>query len=132
MSKHVHPYSHRLGILRDWKSRWFTADKKFREFLKADVLLREHLTRKLRGMYVSGIDIERSEKHMRVIIKTSRPGMLIGRSGEGAVKMKTDIENFLKIHLKLILKKFEPQNLMPLLLDSWLQKDWKSDFHSAE
>jgi small subunit ribosomal protein S3 len=43
MSKHVHPYSHRLGILRDWKSRWFTADKKFREFLKADVLLREFL-----------------------------------------------------------------------------------------
>jgi small subunit ribosomal protein S3 len=96
MSKHVHPYSHRLGILRDWKSRWFTADKKFREFLKADVLLREYLTKKLRGMYVSGIEIERSEKHMRVIIKTSRPGMLIGRSGEGAVKLKTDIENFLK------------------------------------
>jgi small subunit ribosomal protein S3 len=47
-------------------------------------------------MYVSGIEIERSEKHMRVIIKTSRPGMLIGRSGEGATKLKTDIANFLK------------------------------------
>jgi small subunit ribosomal protein S3 len=96
MSKHVHPYSHRLGILRDWKSRWFSADKKFREFLKADVLLREFLTKKLRGMYVAGIEIERSEKHMRVIIKTSRPGMLIGRSGEGATKLRNDITNFLK------------------------------------
>jgi small subunit ribosomal protein S3 len=96
MSKHVHPYSHRLGILRDWKSRWFTSDKKFREFLKADVLLREFLTKKLRGMYVAGIEIERSEKHMRVIIKTSRPGMLIGRSGEGATKLRNDITNFLK------------------------------------
>lgn len=96
MSKHVHPYSHRLGILRDWKSRWFTTDKKFREYLKADVLLREFLTKKLRGMYVSGIEIERSEKHMRVIIKTSRPGMLIGRSGEGATKLKNDIATFLK------------------------------------
>jgi small subunit ribosomal protein S3 len=96
MSKHVHPYSHRLGILRDWKSRWFSADKKFREFLKADVLLREFLTKKLRGMYVAGIEIERSEKHMRVILKTSRPGMLIGRSGEGATKLRNDITTFLK------------------------------------
>jgi small subunit ribosomal protein S3 len=96
MSKHVHPYSHRLGILRDWKSRWFSADKKFREFLKADVLLREYLVKKLRGMYVASVEIERSEKHMRVIIKTSRPGMLIGRSGEGATKLKNDIQNFLK------------------------------------
>ena len=100
MSKHVHPYSHRLGILRDWKSRWFTADKKYREFLKCDVLLREFLTKKLRGMYVAGIEIERSEKNMRVIIKTSRPGMIIGRSGEGAVKLKNEIETFIK-NLKL-------------------------------
>lgn len=96
MSKHVHPYSHRLGILRDWKSRWFSADKKFREFLKADVLLREYLTKKLRGMYVASIEIERSEKQMKVIIKTSRPGMLIGRNGEGEAKLRADVEKFLK------------------------------------
>jgi small subunit ribosomal protein S3 len=96
MSKHVHPYSHRLGILRDWKSRWFTSDKKFRDFLKCDVLLREYLEKKLRGMYVSSIEIERSEKVMRVIIKTSRPGMLIGRSGEGAVKLRAEIEKFIR------------------------------------
>ena len=96
MSHSVHPYSHRLGILRDWKSRWFGTDKKFREFLRADVLLREYLVKKLRGMFVSGIEIERSEKTLRVIIKTSRSGMLIGRNGEGATKLKTDIQNFLK------------------------------------
>lgn len=96
MSHSVHPYSHRLGILRDWKSRWFGTDKKFREFLRADVLLREYLVKKLRGMFVSGIEIERSEKTLRVIIRTSRSGMLIGRNGEGATKLKADIQNFLK------------------------------------
>jgi small subunit ribosomal protein S3 len=96
MSHSVHPYSHRLGILRDWKSRWFSTDKKFREFLKCDVLLREYLEKKMRGMYVSAIEIERSEKHLRVIIRTSRPGMIIGRSGEGATKLKNDIQNFIK------------------------------------
>ncbi len=98
MSKHVHPYSHRLGILRDWKSRWFTSDKKYRDYLKSDVLVREYLVKKLRGMYVSGVEIERSEKTMHIIVKTSRPGVLIGRNGEGQVKLKTDIENFMKKH----------------------------------
>ncbi|MBA3550827.1 MAG: 30S ribosomal protein S3 [bacterium] len=96
MSHTVHPYSHRLGILRDWKSRWFGTDKKFREFLKCDVLLREYLEKKMRGMYVAGIEIERSEKNLRIIIKTSRPGMIIGRSGEGAVKLRNEIQNFIK------------------------------------
>jgi small subunit ribosomal protein S3 len=96
MSHTVHPYSHRLGILRDWKSRWFGTDKKFRDYLKGDVLLREYLVKKLRGMFVSGIEIERSEKSLRVIIKTSRPGMLIGRSGEGATKLRNEIQEFMK------------------------------------
>ena len=47
MSHTVHPYSHRLGIIRDWKSRWFGVDKKYREFLKGDVLIRQYLEKKL-------------------------------------------------------------------------------------
>jgi len=93
MSKIVHPYAHRLIILRDWKSRWFADSKKYRDYLKSDVLLREYLEKKLRGMYVSSIEIERSQKTTRFIIKTSRPGLIIGRNGEGATKLKEDILN---------------------------------------
>jgi small subunit ribosomal protein S3 len=103
MSHTVHPYSHRLGIIRDWKSRWFGMNKQYRDFLKGDVLIREFLVKKLRGFYVAGIDIERSEKSLRVIIKTSRPGMIIGRSGEGAVKLKEEI-------ISLMTKKNLPQS----------------------
>ncbi len=91
MSKIVHPYAHRLIILRDWKSRWFADPKKYVENLKGDVLIRQYLEKKLRGMYVSTIEIERSRKATRFIIRTSRPGLLIGRSGEGATKLKEDI-----------------------------------------
>lgn len=91
MSKIVHPYAHRLIILRDWKSRWFADPKKYVENLKGDVLIRQYLEKKLRGMYVSTIEIERSRKATRFIIRTSRPGILIGRSGEGATKLKEDI-----------------------------------------
>jgi len=91
MSKIVHPYAHRLIILRDWKSRWFADPKKYVSYLKGDVLIRQYLEKKLRGMYVSTIEIERSRKATRFIIKTSRPGLVIGRSGEGATKLKEDI-----------------------------------------
>jgi small subunit ribosomal protein S3 len=95
MTHTVHPYSHRLGIIRDWKSRWFGVKGKYKEFLKSDVLLREYLEKKLRGMYVANIEMERGEKVLRVIIETSRPGVIIGRSGDGAVKLKNDILAFL-------------------------------------
>ncbi len=90
MSKVVHPYAHRLVILRDWKSRWF-ADKKYKTLLKSDVVVREFLEKKLRGFYVSRIEIERNVKATKVMVYTSRPGMIIGRSGEGATKLKTDL-----------------------------------------
>ena len=86
MTHSVHPYSHRLGVIRDWKSRWFGTQGKYQEFLKTDVLLREFLEKRLRGFYVDSIEMERSENAYKVIIKTSRPGMIIGRSGEGAIK----------------------------------------------
>lgn len=91
MSHSVHPYSHRLGIIRDWKSRWFGIREKYRQSLKSDILLREYLTVRLRDFYVSTIEIERNEKHFRIIIKTSRPGMFIGKSGEGILQLKNDI-----------------------------------------
>lgn len=95
MSHTVHPYAHRLGIIRDWKSRWFAEGKTYRGFFKSDTLIREWLDKRFRGMYVSGVEIERSVKSLRIIIRTSRPGMLIGRSGEGAVKLRADVLSFM-------------------------------------
>lgn len=96
MSHTVHPYAHRIGIIRGWKSRWFSMHARFRKNLKCDVLVREWLEKKMRGQYVADIEMERGENNFRIIIKTSRPGMVIGRNGEGAVKLKNDILAFMK------------------------------------
>jgi len=92
MSHIVHPYAHRLGIIRDWKSRWFGDKAQYRNFLISDILLREYLEKRLRNLYVAAVEIERNKKALKIIIKTSRPGMIIGRNGEGAQKLKADIE----------------------------------------
>ena len=104
MTKIVHPYAHRLGILRDWRSRWFAGNaKKNREFIKTDALIRRFLTKRLHGSYVSHVEIERSQKDLRVQIHTARPGMVIGRSGENATKLKAELSQLLKsMHLSSV------------------------------
>ncbi len=98
MTHVVHPYSHRLGTLRDWKSRWFSPKGKYKESLRGDVLIREFLEKKLKGFYVADIEIERSEKQLRIILSTSRPGMIIGRQGDGAEALRGEIKKLLKKH----------------------------------
>lgn len=92
MTHTVHPYAHRLGIIRDWRSRWFAADKKtFRENLAVDHAVRTYLSKKLRAMHVAEIEIERSQTELRVILHTARPGLVIGRSGENATKLRKEL-----------------------------------------
>lgn len=104
MTHVAHPYVQRIGVNRDWKSRWFTTDaKKLREYIRSDAAVRKLLEKKLKGMSVDTVEIERSQKNLRIIIKTARPGLVIGRSGEGAVKLKKDIDMLLRTQ-KLIEK----------------------------
>jgi small subunit ribosomal protein S3 len=97
MTHVAHPYIQRIGVNRDWKSRWFTTSpEKFREYLRVDAALRKMLKKRLKGMSVDAVEIERSEKDIRIIIKTSRPGIIIGRSGEGINNLKKEIDLFLR------------------------------------
>lgn len=102
MTHRVHPYVFRLGQTTTWKSRWFN-QKKFKSYLREDTLLREWLLKRLQGARVSSVEIERSPNTLIIIIKTSRPGILIGRGGEGIEKLKKEIEH----RMISILKKFE-------------------------
>lgn len=96
MSKKVHPYAHRLVILRDWKSRWFADKTQYRDYLVGDVMIREFLVKKYRSAFIAAVEIERSPKATRIMIKTSRPGVLIGRQGEGAKKLRKELVSMMQ------------------------------------
>jgi len=97
MTHVAHPYIQRIGVNRGWKSRWFTTNPaKFREYLRVDAALRKFLKKRIKGMSVDTIELERDEKTIRLIIKTARPGIIIGRSGEGINQLKKDIDLFLR------------------------------------
>ncbi len=96
MTHNVHPYAHRLGIIRGWKSRWFAGKEQYRDLVRADGLIRNFLYKRLRGHFIAGVDIERGRDNTKIIIASSRPGMVIGRQGEGANKLRKDLARFLK------------------------------------
>lgn len=96
MSHSVHPYSHRLGVIRDWKSRWFGINKSYRTSLKTDLIIREFLTKELRTFYLADVQIERNQKALKVTIRSSRPGMIITRAGDGVAKLSEKILALLK------------------------------------
>ena len=107
MSHTVHPYAHRIGIIRGWKSRWFAVGDKYNDALKGDIVIREFLQKRLKGLSVAGVEIERGQKTLRIIVKTARPGLLIGRSGEGIQKLRTDLLAALKRRKIVVLPEFK-------------------------
>jgi len=80
-----------LVNLRGWKSRWFAKGQKYRDYLKNDILIREFLETKLRGKYVASIEFVRDQKSTKIVIATSRPGFIIGKSGEGIAELTKDV-----------------------------------------
>ncbi len=97
MTHTVHPFAHRLGVIRDWKSRWFAATPaQYRTQVMVDAAIRRFLKKRLRGSYVTSVEIERTQKAIRVLIKTSRPGLIIGRGGEGSVKLTKEIQDVVR------------------------------------
>ncbi|MGB7759170.1 MAG: 30S ribosomal protein S3, partial [Bryobacteraceae bacterium] len=90
MGQKVHPYGFRLGFNKPWRSRWF-AKHGYSKLLQEDVELRRDLTEKLKSAGVSSIEVDRPGNKLRVTIRTSRPGIIIGRKGTEIEKLKQDL-----------------------------------------
>ena len=88
----VHPYGFRLGIIRNWKSRWI-ADKEYAELLQEDIKIREYLKDRLSNAAVSRVEIERKAKEVSIDVHTARPGIVIGRKGSEVDKIRDDLIN---------------------------------------
>src|SRR6266478_4770437 len=91
MGQKVNPHGFRLGITTDWKSRWY-ADKQYKEYVAEDVAIRRLLQRGMERAGISKVEIERTRDRVRVDIHTARPGIVIGRRGAEADRIRTDLE----------------------------------------
>ncbi|MCB1634877.1 MAG: 30S ribosomal protein S3 [Xanthomonadales bacterium] len=97
MGHKVNPVGIRLGISRDWNSKWYAGKKEFADYLEADLKVREFLRSKLSQAGVSRIQIERPAKTARITIHTARPGVVIGKKGEDIEKLRKEISDLMGV-----------------------------------
>jgi small subunit ribosomal protein S3 len=113
MGQKVNPKIFRIGPINSWDSKWFSKNN-YVAFLQQDILIRKFLRTKLKEAGVAKIGIERSGNNVTVIIHTAKPGLIIGRGGQGVEELKKEIKNkFLdkKISLTLNIQEVQNQNL---------------------
>ena len=96
MGQKVHPTSFRIGVIRDWSSRWYAKKEDFADKLLEDSKIRKLIERDLAMALVSHVDIERASNRIRVMIYSGRPGMVIGRKGVQIEKLKEEFPEIWK------------------------------------
>ncbi len=100
MGQKINPHGFRLGITTDWSSRWF-ADKLYKEYVGEDVAIRRMMTKGMERAGISKVEIERTRDRVRVDIHTARPGIVIGRRGAEAERIRGDLEKLTSKQIQL-------------------------------
>ncbi len=101
MSRKINPTGLRVGITQDWKSTWYAEGDRYANFLLEDYNIRKYLTKSLRSAGVEAILIERSIKAVKIVIRVSRPGVVIGRKGAGLAEIRSKISKLTKNDIDL-------------------------------
>lgn len=91
MGQKTHPYGFRLGVIKTWTSKWY-GDKQYARWLHEDLRLRDAIKKKFAHAGVAGVEIERAANKVKVVIATSRPGVIIGKRGAGVEQLKAELQ----------------------------------------
>ncbi|UJR85956.1 30S ribosomal protein S3 [Sandaracinus amylolyticus] len=91
MGQKTHPYGFRLGVIRTWNSKWYE-DKNYSKWLHEDLALREHVRENYAHAGIAAIEIERAANKVKVVISTSRPGIIIGKRGAGVEQLRGELQ----------------------------------------
>lgn len=104
MGQKVHPTGARVGIIRDWNSKWYASSKDFADYLVEDQKIRKFLKKKLFASGISKIEIERTSKVVRVNLYTAKPGIVIGKGGTGAESVKEEVAKLIgkEVNLNIV------------------------------
>ena len=99
MGQKVHPTGIRLGIVKEWSSKWYANSKEFPEYVRQDHKVREFIKGKLKDASVSRISIERPAKKANITIHTARPGIVIGKKGEDIERLRAQLAQMINMHI---------------------------------
>jgi small subunit ribosomal protein S3 len=110
MGRKVHPTSFRLGIIKDWQSRWY-ADRNYADLLLEDVRIRKTVGQRLTGASLSKIEIQRSANQIEVTLHTAKPGVVIGKGGQAVDQLRKDLETMTGKKVKINIEEVKQPEL---------------------
>jgi len=107
MGQKVNPHGLRVGVIKDWDSKWYAEKADFGDSLVEDYNIRTYLKKKLYSAGVSKIEIERASERLKVIIHTAKPGVIIGKGGQEIEKLKAEVQKFTAKKLLIDIKEIK-------------------------
>ena len=110
MGQKVHPLILRIGIIKDWRSRWFTTAKEYPKFILEDFHIRKFIKQRLKLAAVSKIIIERLSERIKIRILTARPGIVIGRHGQDIERLREDLNNLVSKEISIDIEEIKEAN----------------------
>ena len=104
MGQKVNPHGLRVGIIKDWDSKWYAADKDFGDNLVEDFKIRKYLKKKLFAAGIAKIEIEKKSNKTKINLHAAKPGIIIGKGGAEIEKLKNDVQNLIgkEVHLNIV------------------------------
>ena len=116
MGQKINPIGFRLGVTKNWSSKWYASSKNFADLLNNDIKVREFLNKKLANAAVSKIVIERPAKNAKITIFTARPGIVIGKKGEDIETLRSSIQSLMGIPVQLNIEEVRKPELDATLI----------------
>ena len=134
MGQKVNPISLRIGVNKDWDSKWFAGNKDFSKYLENDIKIRKYLNKKLREAAVASIIIERNEKRCDVTIHTAKPGVIIGKGGEDIEKLRNELKKLVKeeVYVSIVEVKNPDLNAQIVAQNLALQIEARASFRAVQ
>ena len=104
MGQKVHPNGLRVGVIKDWESKWYADSKNYSDYLVEDYKIRKYVKQKLLASGISKIEIERTAKFVKINVYTAKPGLVIGKGGNLAEELRVDLEKMIdkKVNLNIV------------------------------
>lgn len=118
MGQKVHPIGIRLGVIRDWSSKWYAQGQDYVDYLNTDLKVRDYIRKKLAQASVSEVRIERPARNARIIIHTARPGIVIGKKGEDIDNLRKEVSKMMGVPVHISVEEVRKPELDAYLVAS--------------
>lgn len=125
MGQKIHPLGFRIGISKDWSSRWFADMKSYSIYLLEDQKIREFLKKKFDAAGLKSIEIERSVNEINIIVKVSKPGVVIGKGGAGVEEVEKELKKLTKSKIRLTAEEVKTPEIEAQLVADYISRQLK-------